>query len=102
MLIRNAPDLRDHDVTDEGLYLRRREFIATGVGLGASLALAAGAAEAAPLKYSPNKMPISEKPTPVKDITSYNNFYEFGTGKDDPAQNAGSLTKTQPARAIRL
>lgn len=95
MLIRNAPDLKDHDVTDAGLYLRRREFVTAGVGLGASLALGVGAADAAALKYSPNKMPISEKPTPIKDITSYNNFYEFGTGKDEPAQNAGSL-KTRP------
>jgi sulfoxide reductase catalytic subunit YedY len=95
MLVRHAPDFRDRDVTDEGLYLRRREFITAGAGLGASLALGAGAAQAAPLKYAPNKMPIGEKPTLLKDITSYNNFYEFGTGKDDPAHNAGSL-KTRP------
>lgn len=95
MLVRNAPDLRDRDVTDEGLYLRRREFVTAGLGLGASLALGAGGAQAAPLTYAPNKMPISEKPTLLKDITSYNNFYEFGTGKDEPAQNAGSL-KTRP------
>jgi sulfoxide reductase catalytic subunit YedY len=95
MLIRHAPDLNERDVTDEGLYLRRREFITAGVGLGASLALGVEGAAAAPLKYAPNKMPISEKATPLKDITSYNNFYEFGTGKDEPAQNAGSL-KTRP------
>jgi len=40
-------------------------------------------------------MPISDKPTPLKDITTYNNFYEFGTGKDDPAANAHTL-KTRP------
>jgi sulfoxide reductase catalytic subunit YedY len=40
-------------------------------------------------------MPISEKPTPLKDITTYNNFYEFGTNKDDPAANAHTL-KTRP------
>lgn len=94
MLIRNAPDLRDHDVTDQGLYLRRRELIAGGAAAGAALALG-GRAEAAPLKYTPNKMPISEKPTPLKDITTYNNFYEFGTNKDDPAANAHTL-KTRP------
>ena len=94
MLIRPAPDLKDRDVTDEGLYLRRREFIAAGaalgLGLGASLA-GAGEAEAAALQYAPNKMPLDEKPTPFKDVTSYNNFYEFGTAKDDPAANAGAL-----------
>lgn len=95
MLIRHAPDLKDCDVTDQGLYLRRREFVA-GAAAGTALALGgAGAAEAAPLKYSPNKMPISEKPTPIKDITSYNNFYEFGVNKDDPAANAHTL-KTRP------
>jgi sulfoxide reductase catalytic subunit YedY len=91
MLIRSAPDLKDCDVTDQGLYLRRREFIAAGTALGAGLALGAGEARAAPLAHSPNKMPIDEKPTPLKDVTGYNNFYEFGTNKDDPAANAGSL-----------
>jgi sulfoxide reductase catalytic subunit YedY len=96
MLIRPAPDLRECDVTDQGLYLARRKFIAGGAAAGAALGLRAEAAEAAaPLKFSPNKMPIDEKPTPLKDITGYNNFYEFGTGKDDPAANAGAL-RTRP------
>src|SRR6185312_1314305 len=94
MLIRHAPDLKDCDVTDHGLYVRRREFIAAGAAAGASLAFG-GEAMAAPLKYSPNKMPISDKPTPIKDITTYNNFYEFGTNKDDPAANAHTL-KVRP------
>jgi sulfoxide reductase catalytic subunit YedY len=91
MLIRNAPDLKDRDVTDQGLYLRRREFIAAGAAAGTALALGAGEAHAAPLQYSPNKMPINEKATPLKDITTYNNFYEFGVNKDDPAANAHTL-----------
>jgi sulfoxide reductase catalytic subunit YedY len=99
MFIRNAPDLKDCDVTDQALYLRRRAFIQGGAALGASLSLgaglAAGGAAAAVLPHSPNTMPIDEKPTALKDITSYNNFYEFGTGKDDPAAHAGSL-KTRP------
>ena len=95
MLIRHAPDLKDCDVTDEGLYLRRREFLAAGAAAGTALALGAGKAEAAALQFSPNKMPINEKPTPLKDITTYNNFYEFGVNKDDPATNAHTL-KTRP------
>jgi sulfoxide reductase catalytic subunit YedY len=90
MLIRHAPDLKDCDVTDEGLYLRRREFITAGAAAGVGLAFG-GEALAAPLQYSPNKMPISEKPTSLKDITTYNNFYEFGVNKDDPAANAHTL-----------
>jgi sulfoxide reductase catalytic subunit YedY len=95
MLIRSAPDLKDGDVTDHGLYLRRREFIAAGAALGAGLTLDAGAARASPLPHSPNKMPIDEKPTSLKDITSYNNFYDFGTDKGDPAANAGAF-RTRP------
>jgi sulfoxide reductase catalytic subunit YedY len=95
MLIRSAPDLKDCDVTDQGLYLRRREFITAGTALGAAVALGAGEAGAAPLAHAPNKMPIDEKPTPLKDIAGYNNFYEFGTNKDDPAAHAGTLN-TRP------
>jgi sulfoxide reductase catalytic subunit YedY len=94
MLIRHAPDLKDCDVTDRGLYLRRREFITAGAAAGVGLAFG-GEALAAPLKHSPNKMPINEKPTPIKDITTYNNFYEFGVNKDDPAAHAHTL-KTRP------
>ena len=96
MLIRNAPDMTENEVTDYGLYLKRREFI-----LGAAAAIGAGslimpsAAQAAALKYGPNKMSITEDKTPLKDVTGYNNFYEFGTGKEDPAANAGSL-RTRP------
>ena len=95
MLIRSAPDLKDCDVTDHALYLRRREFIAAGAALGAGLTLEAGSAQASPLAHSPNKMPIDEKPTALKDITSYNNFYEFGTDKGDPEANAGAF-RTRP------
>jgi sulfoxide reductase catalytic subunit YedY len=92
MLIRHAPDLTDNDVTDRSLYLRRREFIGGAAGLG--LLGAAGAAGARELTYSPG-FSTTEKPTPKKDITSYNNFYEFGVNKEDPSENAGSL-KTRP------
>jgi sulfoxide reductase catalytic subunit YedY len=95
MLIRSAPDLKDCDVTDEALYLRRREFMTAGAALGAGIGLGATRAHAAGLAYSPNRMKIDEKPTSFKDITSYNNFYEFGTDKGDPAANAHSL-QTRP------
>ncbi|GGE38017.1 protein-methionine-sulfoxide reductase catalytic subunit MsrP [Primorskyibacter flagellatus] len=75
---------KDHDVTDEGLYLSRRQIMAGAAGLG--LGSIAGPAFAAPEGLEPN---------PIEDITNYNNYYEFGTGKTDPAENAGALT-TQP------
>lgn len=92
MLIRNVPDLKENEVTDHGLYLRRREFIGGTAGLG--LAGLANTARAAPLGYAKG-FSTTEKPTPKEDVTSYNNFYEFGVDKGDPAQNAGKL-KTRP------
>jgi len=92
MLIRQAPDLTENEVTSHELYLRRREFIGGAAGLG--LAGMAGVAGAAPLSFS-RGFSTTETPTPKDDITSYNNFYEFGLDKGDPAQNAGRM-KTRP------
>lgn len=75
---------KDRDVTDEGLYLNRRQIMAGAAGLG--LGSIAGPALAAPEGLEPN---------PLEDITNYNNYYEFGTGKTDPAQYASALT-TEP------
>ena len=97
MLVRRAPDLKWRDVTPEPLYLRRREFLAAvpfalgaaGAALSGDEALAQGSGqklEAAKSQYS-----TTETPTPFKDVTTYNNFYEFGTDKGDPAQNAHTL-----------
>lgn len=95
MLIRNAPDLTDNDVTDESLYLRRRAFMAASGAVGVGALLGAQPAQAAALKYSPNRMKIDEDKTPLEDVTSYNNFYEFGTGKDDPATYA-KMMRSRP------
>lgn len=105
--IRRPSDLRESDVTPPDLFLSRRRFIAGATALGVAGA-GIGAlrpAAAAPLRGSPLapldgvvESPLSttsETPTPYGDVTSYNNFYEFGTGKDDPARRAGSL-KTRP------
>jgi sulfoxide reductase catalytic subunit YedY len=82
------------DITPETSYLNRREFLRT-TGL-ASAALAAGgllgasSARAAVTSLDTVKGPYStsEPPNSYQDITTYNNFYEFGTGKEDPARNA--------------
>ena len=66
------------DITPKAAYLNRRQILAGAAGLGA-IGLA-GQASAGPLE-----------PNTLEEITSYNNFYEFGTGKDDPARNAGAL-----------
>ena len=98
MLIRQAPDIRYSEVTPRELYLRRREFLqgAAGVAVGAAAALSPlGVAHAAAQGRAklPNvaKSPLSttgEKINSYEDISGYNNFYEFGTDKDDPARNA--------------
>ena len=88
--------LRYSDVTPEPLYVSRRELM---VG-AAALALTAGAGEAvaatplagASLKATPNSAyRVADPPTKMEAATTYNNFYEFGTNKDDPARLAASL-----------
>jgi sulfoxide reductase catalytic subunit YedY len=82
MLINRAPDLKSSEITDERLYWGRREWLAS-VGAGvAGLALPGVACAQAK---------ETDKLTPYDAVTGYNNFYEFGTGKDDPARNAGTL-----------
>jgi methionine sulfoxide reductase catalytic subunit len=112
MIIR-WPGIPSSDITAERLYLRRREFIrlAGSAALGAAAGpLIAGcssdrvAAEAA-LGGTPGQQLLSgirekvvttdEKLNSFEDITSYNNFYEFGLGKDDPHRYAGRM-KTSP------
>lgn len=81
----------------ESLYLNRRALLA-GLGLGVA-ALGLPAQAQAPsgqaLDFQPGPYRTDEAPTPWEDVTSYNNFYEFGTGKSDPAQHAHQL-KTEP------
>lgn len=78
------------EITPESVYLNRRTLIA---GALASLpALWAAEALATPLPLKPGPFGTDETPTPFKDVTNYNNFYEFGAGKGDPARYAGGFT----------
>ena len=105
MLIKKAADLRESDVTPKETFLRRREFLAvagsTAVavatnGLGSvftgtptALAQNPAAQKLANLKKSP--FSTDEKLNSYKDITTYNNFYEFGLDKADPGKYAHTL-----------
>ena len=93
MLIRHAPDLKPSEITPKDIYLNRRSLIA-GAAAGAA-GIAAPGVLAAPLTAAPSPFSTDEKKTSLKDVTTYNNFYEFGVDKDDPAKNAGTLT-TKP------
>ncbi len=87
MLIRRPADIPVAEITDESLYGGRREWLAA-VGL-ATLGVAF------PRRVSAGLGQVDDQPTPFDVVTTYNNYYEFGTGKDDPARNAGSL-RTKP------
>jgi len=94
MLVKRGADIRYSEVTPKTDYLNRRRFLATIPMAGAALftGRASGAAKLAAVK---GPFSTDEKPTPFADVTSYNNYYEFGTGKDEPAKNASTL-KTSP------
>jgi sulfoxide reductase catalytic subunit YedY len=93
MLIKRGGGIKIGEITDQALYLNRRAFM---VG-AAALALAPGAAPAAApagqaLPAARNKaFDIADALTKFQDASSYNNFYEFGVNKEDPARLAGTL-----------
>ena len=98
MLIRQTADILPSEITPPEIYRERRRFM-QGLGvLAAGAALGAAPDAGAGVKLAgvrPSAYRLDEDKTPYKDVTTYNNFYEFGTGKGDPAENAGSL-KTRP------
>src|SRR6202051_1399384 len=99
MLVKRSADLKYSDITPRDIYLNRRKFL-YGMGLAGGLALAgeglANLVSPSTRAYASTKLqglagsPFSttEKITPEKVVTTYNNYYEFGTEKDQPAKNA--------------
>ncbi len=95
MLIKRGPGVQSSEITDEQLYLRRRDFIrlasgaaiaaaspiVTAYGNGTLAAGSVGALQSELPGIKPNVVTTDEKKNSFADITSYNNFYEFGTGK---------------------
>ena len=102
MLIKQAPDIRSSEITPERLYWSRRQFIetASGAALGAAGAAALGQPDgglrAAPQEdlgeLRPSQFSTDERQNSYEEITSYNNFYEFGLDKEDPKRYADELT----------
>ena len=107
MLIKRPDDIKPSEITDEAVYLDRRRFMRRAAGVTTASLMAAATPgllvprASAALTSDPAAKgtaleglvegPFSsdEKLTPYKDITRYNNFYEFGTGKRDPAKRSG-------------
>lgn len=85
MLIKRPSDILPSEITDRQVYLERRHFIAAFAALACASTAPAAAAKL-PAKASP--LSTTEAKTPYADITSYNNFYEFGTDKSSPARLA--------------
>ncbi|MEJ2237652.1 MAG: protein-methionine-sulfoxide reductase catalytic subunit MsrP [Gemmatimonadales bacterium] len=88
MLIRHPSDIKASEITDESMYWNRRQFL--GAAAGAAALAAVG--PIGPLLGGAGK---DDELTPYDAVTGYNNFYEFGTGKEDPARNAHTL-RTRP------
>ena len=90
MLIQKQADLRYSDVTPKDLYLNRRKFLVglPAAFLGAREALSPrGAAAAALSNLGKSPYSTTEKPNTYKEVTNYNNYYEFGTDKEGVAGN---------------
>jgi sulfoxide reductase catalytic subunit YedY len=95
MHIRRPTDIPSSEITPEGVYVRRRAFLRlTGAALVAGVvgpALGATACAAEELESGDDELSAQDKLTPIEDVTTYNNFYEFGTDKGDPARLAASF-----------
>lgn len=105
MLTKKASDIKSSEITPKSLYLNRRKFLAGAAMAGATAAAGLGLRDWAsptaalagnkidPLKKSP--FSTTETVTPIKDVTHYNNYYEFSTAKDEPADLAKNF-RTRP------
>ena len=94
MPTRQPWELPASEITPLPVYRERRQFIQGIAALAAGTALGVPPMAAAAPKLTgvrASAYRLNEDRTPYKDVTTYNNFYEFGTGKEDPSRRAGSL-----------
>ena len=97
MTVYKYPKPLSSEITPKEVFLNRRSFmkaagVASATALTGGLAINTSNAMTSSLEFSKSDYSITDEPNPIEDIKSYNNFYEFGTGKGDPAANAGALT----------
>ncbi len=96
MLIKRPADIRPSDITPREIYARRREIIkAAGAAALGTLLPAVAAAQGRFAGAHKSSYSTDEKAATLKEVTSYNNYYEFGTDKESPAEHAKRL-KTSP------
>ena len=95
LLIRKPSDIKPSEITSKEAYLNRRDFLKSGVFAGGSLLTGPTLAAVLPTDRRaklngvvPSELSTDETPNSYDDVTTYNNFYEFGTRKSDPFRNA--------------
>ncbi|HEX6047675.1 MAG TPA: protein-methionine-sulfoxide reductase catalytic subunit MsrP [Gemmatimonadaceae bacterium] len=97
MIIKKPDDIPSSEITPEHVYVNRRDFLRAAGLIGVAGAAASTAALVG--RSASDDRPQGAQPqdalTPFEDVTTYNNFYEFGTDKSDPAENAKGF-KTKP------
>ena len=91
MLIRRPDDIPSSAITPESVYLNRRAFVGTAGTLALGAALSPSALQALAATGNGQQLKITDE----DDATSYNNYYEFGTGKDEPRDQAKNF-RTKP------
>ena len=109
MLIKRPTAIAPSEITSRDRYLNRREFMQASAALAAAAGLATAGVWLPRSAHAGTKLPdlrksalstTGEELTPYKDVTTYNNYYEFGTGKDDPSETANKL-RTRPWSVAR-
>jgi sulfoxide reductase catalytic subunit YedY len=97
MIIRRPPDIPSSEITPYDVYLNRRSFIKAAAAGAAGLAVPAGLGaeeqepQEIPERFGTMRSEMDEELNSYEDITTYNNFYEFGTGKSDPHRRGGGF-----------
>ena len=96
MLIKKPVSISSSEITSREVYQQRRRFLREAgalavAGVSATLLPMAGEAGQKFSKLRKGPYSLDEKPTAYKDITTYNNFYEFGSSKSDPSERAGNF-----------
>ena len=96
---RKPSDIRSSEITPEDVYVNRRHFIrnaalgvaALGLAPRTLRALDRGPRQQIPARFANMKSELGEDLNPYSDVTTYNNFYEFGSRKEDPSRNSGDF-----------